>query len=80
MGSFLLSLLIFMVCALIGGISGLKIPKISHTIPEPIIELLGFAAMIAVFCLSYNRLMQIIISLLIGLIMVYLLDSQKEKK
>lgn len=74
MGSFLLSLLIFILFGGIGTLISMKIPKIDINIPEPIITISTWGCMGASFYYESDRIFQIFFSFIIGLVCGYLLN------
>ena len=77
--NFIISLLIFIIFASIGVFVANKIPKIDLQIPEPVLSLISFGAMVAEFYYENNRFFQIILSFAIGLIFCYLLNCSKKE-
>ena len=77
MGSFLLSLFIFIIFSGLGTILSIKLPKLDIEIPEPIYMFVGWGAMCGIFFIPDNRLLQIFVSLLCGLLIGYLSNLKK---
>ena len=78
--AFIISLLIFMIFYGVGIVISFKIPKININIPQPIYEIGSYVFMIVSFYYENDRIFQIFISLVTGLIVGYLRNCSENEK